>query len=166
MGNIGAQAADLLDAALQGPVARAFRQGNYLIPITAQSTEYAPAQGIYAALKAQPDLSCDMIMGFPPADIPDVGPAIFAYSRTQSEADAAADAIGDMLAHAEPDFDDCLMTAPDAVAYAMAEPCGPVVIADVQDNPGAGGTMDTTGLIRALVDGEAEDAVLSMLLDA
>ena len=73
MADTGARAAHLLDAALQGPVAGAFRQGDYLIPITAQSTEYAPAQDIYAALEAQPGLSCDMAMGFPPADIPDVG---------------------------------------------------------------------------------------------
>lgn len=165
MADTGARAAYLLDAALQGPVAGAFRQGHYLIPITAQSTEYAPAQGIYAALGAQPGLSCDIAMGFPPVDIPDVGPAIFAYARTQDHAEAAADAIVGMLEVAEPDFDDRLMTAAETVARAMAAPKGPVVIADVQDNPGAGGTMDTTGLIRALVEGGAEDAVLSMLLD-
>lgn len=165
MADTGARAAHLLDAALQAPVARAFRQGDYLIPITAQSTEYAPSNAIYAALDAQPGLSCDMAMGFPPADIPDVGPAIFAYARTQAEADAAADTIAGMLARAEPEFDDRLMTAAEAVAYAMAAPKGPVVIADVQDNPGAGGTMDTTGLIRALVAADAQDAVLSMLLD-
>jgi microcystin degradation protein MlrC len=165
MADTGARAAHLLDAALQGPVVGAFRQGDYLIPITAQSTEYAPAQSIYAALEAQPGLSCDMTMGFPPADIPDVGPVIFAYARTQEQADAAADAIAGMLAAAEPNFDDRLMTAAEAVAHAMSAPKGPVVIADVQDNPGAGGTMDTTCLIRALVEGGAEDAVLSMLLD-
>jgi microcystin degradation protein MlrC len=165
MADTGARAAHLLDAALQGPVARAFRQGDYLIPITAQSTEYAPARGIYASLDAQPGLSCDMAMGFPPADIPDVGPAIFAYAHDQADADAAADAVAGLLSRAEPEFDDRLMTAAQAVAHAMAAPRGPVVIADVQDNPGAGGTMDTTGLIRALVDAKAEDAVLSMLLD-
>lgn len=165
MADTGARAARLLEAALDGPVARAFRQGEYLIPITAQSTEYAPSNGIYAALDAQPGLSCDMAMGFPPADIPDVGPAIFAYARTQVEADSAADAIAAMLAAAEPDFDDRLMTAQGAVSHAMAASHAPVVIADVQDNPGAGGTMDTTGLIRALVAAQAPDAVLSMLLD-
>ena len=46
MADTGARAAHLLDAALQGPVMGAFRQGDYLIPITAQSTEYAPAQSI------------------------------------------------------------------------------------------------------------------------
>ena len=39
MADTGARAAHLLDAALQGPVVGAFRQGDYLIPITAQSTE-------------------------------------------------------------------------------------------------------------------------------
>jgi len=27
--------------------------------------------------------------------------------------------------------------------------CGPIVIADVQDNPGAGGSGDTTGLLES-----------------
>ena len=40
-----------------------------------------------------------------------------------------------------------------------------VVIADVQDNPGAGATSDTTGLLKALVEGKATDAVLALLHD-
>ena len=41
----------------------------------------------------------------------------------------------------------------------------PVVIADTQDNPGAGGNSDTTGMLRALVDNDAPRAALGMLVD-
>lgn len=41
----------------------------------------------------------------------------------------------------------------------------PVVIADTQDNPGCGGTADTTGLLKALVAAGVEDAVLGLLCD-
>ena len=41
----------------------------------------------------------------------------------------------------------------------------PVVIADTQDNPGGGGPGDTTGMLRALVEGEASGAVIAMLID-
>ena len=41
----------------------------------------------------------------------------------------------------------------------------PTVLADVQDNPGAGATSDTTGLLRALVQGGAQGAVLALLWD-
>jgi microcystin degradation protein MlrC len=41
-----------------------------------------------------------------------------------------------------------------------------VVIADTQDNPGAGGTGDTTGMLAALVRNHAQGAVLGIFYDA
>ena len=41
----------------------------------------------------------------------------------------------------------------------------PVVIADTQDNPGAGGNSNTTGMLRALVSNQAQDAALGVLFD-
>ena len=41
----------------------------------------------------------------------------------------------------------------------------PFVLADVQDNCGAGATSDTTGLLRALVEEGACDALLGVLVD-
>jgi microcystin degradation protein MlrC len=41
----------------------------------------------------------------------------------------------------------------------------PVIIADTQDNPGAGGTADTTGLLFALAEGGAEGVALGYLCD-
>jgi microcystin degradation protein MlrC len=40
-----------------------------------------------------------------------------------------------------------------------------VVLADTQDNPGAGGNGDTTGLLKALIEQQALDAVLGLLID-
>jgi microcystin degradation protein MlrC len=42
----------------------------------------------------------------------------------------------------------------------------PVVIADTQDNPGCGGTGDTTGMLEALVRNKAQKAALCVLTDA
>jgi microcystin degradation protein MlrC len=165
MAETGARAARLLDRALDGPVFKAFRRGDYLIPITAQSTEFSPARALYAALPDLDALSVDLALGFPPADIPELGPAILAYARSQDAADRAADATARALGEAEGAFDARLLSAEAAVARGMAAPRGPVVIADVQDNPGAGGTGDTTGLLRALIAARAPDAVLSMLHD-
>ena len=39
------------------------------------------------------------------------------------------------------------------------------MLADTQDNPGGGGTGDSTGLLRALVEGQATGAVLGVLCD-
>jgi microcystin degradation protein MlrC len=41
----------------------------------------------------------------------------------------------------------------------------PVVIADTQDNPGAGANADTVGMLEALVAADAQDAVFGLLCD-
>ena len=165
MARTGARAAALLDAALAGPVHGAYRQAPFLVPITAQRTEAEPARGLYAALAADDALSVDMCLGFPPADIPDAGPAVVAYARDPEAAARAAEAAMARLMAAEHRFDAALVPAAEAVARALALPRGPVVIADVGDNPGAGGTGDTTGILRALLDARAPDAVLGLLHD-
>jgi microcystin degradation protein MlrC len=41
----------------------------------------------------------------------------------------------------------------------------PIVIADTQDNPGAGGDSDTTGMLRALVRNHATRAAIGVICD-
>jgi microcystin degradation protein MlrC len=41
----------------------------------------------------------------------------------------------------------------------------PIVIADTQDNPGAGGDSDTTGMLRALVRNGATRAAIGVIVD-
>jgi microcystin degradation protein MlrC len=41
----------------------------------------------------------------------------------------------------------------------------PIVLADIQDNPGAGSTSDTVGLLRALIAHRAAGAVIGMIVD-
>ena len=41
----------------------------------------------------------------------------------------------------------------------------PVVIADTQDNPGAGGDSNTAGMLKALVENRAEGAALGLMVD-
>jgi microcystin degradation protein MlrC len=41
----------------------------------------------------------------------------------------------------------------------------PVIIADTQDNPGAGGDSDTTGMLRALVRNNAGKAAIGVIVD-
>jgi microcystin degradation protein MlrC len=60
-----------------------------------------------------------------------------------------------------------LHDAPDAVrrANTRGEAGKPVILADTQDNPGAGGNGDTTGLLRELLAQNPKDAVLGLLID-
>jgi len=161
---------DLLDRG--EPFARAWRQIDYIVPMTAQSTMNAPCDRLYGmlpGLEREGVRSVDLSIGFPPADTPDTGMSVFAYGTDRAATDRAADAMVAALAEAEPAFHDPLIPARDAVRRAMhlsGKATRPVVIADPQDNPGAGGVGDSTGLLRALLDEGARGAALSMFWDA
>jgi microcystin degradation protein MlrC len=106
--------------------------------------------------------------GFPAADFGDCGPSVFAYGRTQADADAAADEMAKLIVSHESDFDGRIFTPDEGVRYAMelARRAGkPIVIADTQDNPGAGGDSDTTGMLRALVRNNATRAAIGVICD-
>ena len=160
---------DLLDRG--APFAKAWRQLDYLIPLPSQSTMHAPCDRLYGmvpGLEGAGVSSLDFVIGFPPADIPDVGASVFAYGTDRHAVDAAAEAMLRALGAAEPDFRDPLVPAREAVREAMriaARAEAPVVIADPQDNPGAGGVGDTTGVLRALLEAGATGAALSMFWD-
>jgi microcystin degradation protein MlrC len=106
--------------------------------------------------------------GFPPADIYDCGPAIFAYGATQAAADnAVAQIVADIEARREA-FDGGYLSPAEAVAEAArlnARGVRPVVIADTQDNPGGGGDGNTAGLLKALVEGRAVSAAFGLYID-
>src|SRR5438445_9812482 len=78
------------------PFAKAFRQLPFLIPISWQCTNDQPTKGIYqklAAMESDAVTTLSFAPAFPAADFPDCGAAVFAYGRTQADADAAADSI-------------------------------------------------------------------------
>ena len=69
---------------------------------------------------------------------------------------------------AESAFGGTLHDADEAVQTAMRmarDASRPVVIADAQDNPGAGGSSDTTGVLRALIRHGARDAAIGLIVD-
>jgi microcystin degradation protein MlrC len=68
----------------------------------------------------------------------------------------------------EADFAGRMWAADEATveAIGLARSSGrPIVLADVQDNPGAGGTSDTVGLLRALISHKARGAVIGVMVD-
>ena len=74
-----------------------------------------------------------------------------------------------MVEEAEGDFDAPVFEPDECVKRAMKIAAGakrPVVIGDTQDNPGAGGDSDTTGMLRALVANHAQQAALGLMVDA
>lgn len=145
----------------------AFRQAPFLVPLHAQFTGDGPCGRLYrllGRLPSGPEEHVELAMGFTAADIPDCGPSVVAYAETERRAAELADRIMSELRRSEPEFDASLLEPRDAVRRAMALE-GTVVIADVQDNPGAGGTSDTTGLLTTLVEEEADNALLGVMCD-
>jgi len=183
MAATGGRAAALLDRLIRDkrPLYKAFRQSNFLIPLVWQCTLAEPTKGMFDLLdeiergSAQGGLthnqgivSVTHTPGFPPADIAECGPALVVYGYDQEAADAAADRLLAALGAKEAEFAGRLYTADEAAAEAIRlskTAAKPIVLADIQDNPGAGGTSDTVGLLRALIAQRAAGAVLGMIVD-
>ena len=143
---------------------RELRPLPYLIPLHAQSTDNAPARELYQGLIDGPDGWTEFAAGFTAADSDVVRPAALACFTDPDAAEQEADDLAARILEAESAFEEPLLSASEAVARAMDGPA-PVVIADAQDNPGGGGSSDTTGLLRALVEGGAQGALLGMMAD-
>ncbi|MFP6745955.1 MAG: M81 family metallopeptidase [Alphaproteobacteria bacterium] len=171
MESTAARAYALLDRILAGErFAKAFRKAPFLVPLTAQCTDFEPNRSLYqrvVEMEGSAAAGIDLALGFPPADILECGLGVVAYDSDQGRADSAADNLFVALLEAEAAFDNPMVAADEAVARAMANGSGgPVVLADAQDNPGAGASSDTVGLMDALVRGGAQGAVLAILDDA
>ena len=168
---VGARAVELLRRRVTHgvPFARAFRQLDYLIAITSQCTLDGPMAQVMthrAAIEASTGaVELAWCFGFPYVDFPGCGPTITAFAEEQAAADRAADALLAELTAREMAFAGAVLSAADAVAAALDEPSGPVVIADTQDNPGGGGAGDTTGLLAELVRQGANGAVVCAICD-
>jgi microcystin degradation protein MlrC len=151
--------------------AKAFRQLPFLIPISWQCTNDQPTKGIYqklAALQSEAIPTLSFTPGFPAADFRDCGPSVFAYGKTQADANNAADKLAALIEGHENDFDGRIYTPDEGIRHAMElakTASGPIVIADTQDNPGAGGDSDTTGMLRALVRNNATRAATGVIYD-
>jgi microcystin degradation protein MlrC len=152
-------------------LAKAFRQLPFLIPISWQCTRDQPCKSIYqklAALEGDAVPTLSFAPGFPAADFFDCGPSVFAYGKTQADADAAADELTKLVVSHESNFDGRIFSPDEGVRYAMElarHAQKPIVIADTQDNPGAGGDSDTTGMLRALVRNHATRAAIGVIYD-
>jgi len=165
----GQWSAEVLERLMKrGPLKKAMRRADFLVPLTWQCTLIEPAQGIYRAVAETNIASASFAFGFPPADIAECGPVVLAYAESQETADAAADRLIAMVNAAESDFAGKVWDPDDAVVYAKQRAIGlkkPIILADTQDNPGAGGNSDSVGLLEALVRNRAEDAVFANLFD-
>ncbi len=169
MAETGARAADVLLRLVGGQrIHKAYRQGEYLIPLHLGGTGFEPNRRLFAKLRelAPRTLSADMALGFPPSDMPDAGPAIVVYAESAEFAEEVASTLAAELAAAECRYTGDMFQPDAAIARALAhEGNRPVILADTQDNAGAGGTSDQLAPVRDLIRHRARGAVVAIVTD-
>lgn len=174
MADTGEHAARLLLARIAAGASwtRNERRLPFLIPINGMCTMLQPSQGVYGALaqlEQTPGVtSISFAPGFPAADFPECGPVVWAYGTDPAAVEAVTETLYRQVLELEPQWSPDFLEPDAAVRRAQALAAGasrPVVIADTQDNPGAGGDANTTGMLRALVDANAQNAALGLFYD-
>ncbi|QGZ58116.1 microcystin degradation protein MlrC [Paraburkholderia acidiphila] len=175
MAATGERAATLLQALFERakPFAKAARRLPFLIPINGMCTLLEPSRSMYALLgelERGAVHSLSFAPGFPAADFPECGPVIWGHGDEANAVEAAVAQLYDRMLRDEARWQVPFLAPDDAVSEALrlaADPRaqGPVVIADTQDNPGAGADSNTAGMLRALVEANAQDAALGLFFD-
>ena len=169
MAAAGARAAGLLDRMLRDgrPLAKHWRALDYLTGLPSQCSFIDPCKTIYDDIGRENDTTLSFTPGFPMADFPECGMAVFGYGSNEQNTVKSVDRLHGKVSDAEKDFALELHMPDEAVARARSrgEAGRPVVLADTQDNPGAGGNGDTTGLLKSLIGQNAQEAVLGLLID-
>lgn len=134
-------------------------------------TSRQPMRGIVDAMMAREKsdpavLSLSVIHGFMAGDVPEMGTRVIAITDGDADlAGALAKEIGDDLYSRRGTFMMPQIDEVTAVRQAMAAPRGPVVIADVWDNPGGGTAGDATVLLAELLKQGATETAVGTIWD-
>jgi microcystin degradation protein MlrC len=160
----GARAAHMLARrrATPGPaLSMRYERVPFLLPLNAQCTLMEPAAWIIALLEnleVEHSVELSFAFGFSAADFAECGPVVFGYGTDPASVRIAVRRLHAEVVSRRALWALDLQTPAEAVERAIklaAQLHGPVVIADTQDNPGAGADSNTTGMLRALIDAQA-----------
>ena len=162
---------DLLARLVRGEIRprHAFRQIPVLANLTAQFSGRRPMADwleLCHAIEARPGvLTATIAAGFPYADIPDTGMSAYvATDGDQALVDRCADELAAFAWEHRAGFQATPVPVDEAVVHAMTSP-GPVLLADVADNTGAGTSGDGTEILRELIRQGACSAVVALMYD-
>lgn len=166
MAERGRETADALASMLQDQSRpfSAFRKLPLLTAPQMQATSEPPMSDIMAKLHAIEGrgsiLNGSIAMGFPYADVADLGASVLVYATETEAAARAADDLARMIWQARDRFRPELMAVDEAVQTAMAAEKSPVVLAEAADNVGGGSAGDGTVVLDALLKHGAKDVVI------
>ena len=176
IGATGETAARAMAATLDGTLEPAvvIERAPLCPPLPPLQTAAEPMQSLLAtAADAEsalvPDVS--VLGGFAYADVPEAGFSVVGVAD-ESVVDEAATACADIAAAAgdrRHEFDRAYTGVDDAVtevaAWDATAEGGPLLLADVADNPGGGSAQDGTVILDALLDAGVEGAAVAAIYD-
>ncbi|MBV7565784.1 M81 family metallopeptidase [Pseudomonas sp. PDM27] len=171
MADTGARAARLLDLRLRsGKLHCESLRLPFLIPINGMCTLLDPARSFYEQLEhlESDGVSLSFTPGFPAADFEECGPVIWGYGIDRQVLKEAVSILYEKVVGEEDQWEVPFLLPDEAVLRAMAlaeNAQRPIVIADTQDNPGAGGDSNTTGMLKALIKHGATNAAVGLICD-
>lgn len=165
------EAVEIMDGIFKGELAPVMHCASIPILCPFLNSAHEPIAGHMAALfdwEKKPGVICATLYhGFFHADIPEARMSVVAV--TNGDAALARQVAEDLARGVTEDhkrFLNAMPGAQEAVSRALAATKGPVVIAETADNPGGGGSGDTTHLLRELLAQGAKDVGFAMMRDA
>jgi microcystin degradation protein MlrC len=168
----GTEAAEKMLSALEGEISPvvAFSKAPMMPPTINQRTTEGPMTKLQArAFRMEEDprvINACLFPAFPYADVERVGSAAVVVTDGDPElAQRLSDELGGMFWDLREEFLKPLTPIPEAVERAIVAPEGPVILADVADNPGGGAPGDGTEILRELIKRGAEDVGVAVIKD-
>ncbi|WP_112320914.1 M81 family metallopeptidase [Oceanibium sediminis] len=111
-------------------------------------------------------VNASVLGGFVYSDTPDNGLAVLVTATDRATAERESARLAGRLWADRHRFVHELTSIADAVRAVTAPDGARWILADSGDNPGGGGRGTSTGLLRALIDAGAEDALYGLFIDA
>ncbi len=118
-------------------------------------------------IEIRPGVVCASIATcYPLADVPDMGASVYIVTDDDPNlAQTCADELGDWIFEKREEWQLDRPTTTEAIKIADSEDRYPVIFADRDDNTGGGSPGDSTGLLRAFVDADLQDACVLYMVD-
>jgi len=158
----------LIDGSLKPT--KAFRQPSMMPALQAQFTGRPPMTRLMEAaheMEAREGVeTITVAAGFPWSDFEDAGLSIIVTTNDdQRLADACADELSGLAWSLRRDFLVRPTPVREAIRRVRATEEGPIVLADIGDNPGGGAPCDGTVVLKAVLEAGLEDGVFAVIAD-
>lgn len=135
-----------------------------------QVTEHPPMKEAIAylhAIETDPNVICGSIsVCYFLADVPDMGSSVYIVTdNNMGIARRYAKGLGDWIFDRRADWHFELPSTVDALKQAEENGKFPVIFADSRDNTGGGSPGDSTGVLKAFIDANLQDACVLYIVD-